>query len=152
MQYLMENEDETLRLEMKTDLAIVERQARWAGLKAGMRVADLACGPGKTTALFHSIVQPDGESIGIDGSEERIEYASKNHGGSGASFVCRNLTAPISDIGRFDFVMPSGTQHVPLYGQIPCRNHVIRRLHKPFRSSSIPANAPDRLVQRTSSP
>ena len=42
--YLMESEAEAIRLDVKTDGRAVERQARWAGLKPGMRVADLGCG------------------------------------------------------------------------------------------------------------
>ena len=49
--YLMEGDQEALRLDVKTDAATTEKQALWAGLKPGMRVADLGCGAGKTT--FH---------------------------------------------------------------------------------------------------
>jgi len=100
----MEGEDEAVRLELKTDIDNVRRQAEWAGLKSGMRVADIACGPGKTTGLFDSIVQPFGEVIGIDGSEARIEHAKLAHGKKGPSFVCRNILEPLDDLGLFDFV------------------------------------------------
>ena len=102
--YLMENKDEILRLELKTDLENLRRQALWAGLKPGMRVADLACGPGKTTDYFSLIVQPGGEVVGIDSSEKRIDHAKKNHSVNGPSFVCRNLLEPIDDLGLFDFI------------------------------------------------
>jgi hypothetical protein len=35
--YLMESDEETLRLDMKTDGKTVEYQALWAGIKPGMR-------------------------------------------------------------------------------------------------------------------
>ena len=47
--YLMESEDEALRLDVKTDAKKVKSQALWAGIKIGMRVADLGCGAGKAT-------------------------------------------------------------------------------------------------------
>lgn len=102
--YFMENEDESLRLEIKTDLDQVKRQALWAGMRPGMRVADLACGPGKTTHLFQEIVQPEGCVVGIDGSAQRIAHAQKNHGLAGPVFHCRNLLEPLEDLGPFDFV------------------------------------------------
>ncbi len=49
--YLMESDEETLRLDLKTDAKTVEKQALWAGIKPGMRVADLGFGSGKTTLL-----------------------------------------------------------------------------------------------------
>ena len=47
--YLMENDEEAIRLDLKTDISAVEQQALWAGLKPGMRVADIGCGPGVQT-------------------------------------------------------------------------------------------------------
>jgi hypothetical protein len=38
--YLMKGEDEALRLDIKTDAVLVEKQVLWAGIKPGMRVAD----------------------------------------------------------------------------------------------------------------
>ncbi|BBO72214.1 methyltransferase [Desulfosarcina alkanivorans] len=104
LSYFMENDDETLRLEIKTDLDNVKRQALWAGLRPGMRVADLACGPGKTTQLFHDLVQPQGSAVGIDGSANRIAHAEKTHSPNGPAFFCRNLLEPLDDIAPFDFI------------------------------------------------
>ena len=38
--YLMEDDQEAVRLDRKTDGATVEKQALWAGIRPGMRVAD----------------------------------------------------------------------------------------------------------------
>ena len=64
--YLMEGDQEAVRLDRKTDAATVEKQALWAGIKPGMRVADLGCGAGKTTFHLNRLVQPGGRTIGVD--------------------------------------------------------------------------------------
>ncbi|MFZ3209396.1 MAG: class I SAM-dependent methyltransferase [Geobacteraceae bacterium] len=102
--YLMENDEETSRLEMKTDPKEVRRQALWAGLKPGMRVADIGCGPGITTAILHGMVQPCGTAVGIDSSIKRITHARERYGGEGVEFACLNILAPLDCLGKFDFV------------------------------------------------
>lgn len=103
--YLMENSDESLRLEMKTDVDAVRRQAAWCGIKPGMRVLDLGCGSGKTTRIFHGMVQPGGSVAGIDFSRERIDRAVKLYGKiPGIEFLVRDLRKPIKDAGRFDII------------------------------------------------
>jgi ubiquinone/menaquinone biosynthesis C-methylase UbiE len=69
----MESEEESLRLDLKTDPGVVEEQARWAGAVPGMRVIDPGCGAGKTTHILHRLVQPGGEVVGIDHSQPRID-------------------------------------------------------------------------------
>ncbi len=101
--YLMENNDEISRLEMKTDSQSVEKQAVWAGLKAGMRVADIGCGSGITTSILHKLVQPQGSATGFDRSETRIGHATGRYGTKGIEFVCRDILQPIDNEGEFDF-------------------------------------------------
>lgn len=103
--YLMEHEEEALRLKIKTIGKDVEDQALWAGIEPGMRVADLGCGSGKTAYHLHKLIQPDGETIGIDFSEHRIQYAQTHFGGAGLSFIQRDILQPLDDLGRFDFIM-----------------------------------------------
>jgi SAM-dependent methyltransferase len=102
--YLMENDEEAFRLELKTDPDAVKRQAFWAGIKPGMRVADIGCGSGKTTAILHQLVQPLGSVVGVDGSRTRIAHAEKQYGAEGAEFVCRDIMGSLEDLGKFDFV------------------------------------------------
>lgn len=102
--YLMEHEEEILRLELKTDRNIVKDQAVWAGLKPGMRVADLGCGPGVTTSVLHELVSPNGETVGIDFSEQRCQYAEANYKAKGLEFVCRDIRESLEDLGKFDFI------------------------------------------------
>ncbi|MBI4825631.1 MAG: class I SAM-dependent methyltransferase [Nitrospirae bacterium] len=102
--YLMESAEETTRLDLKTDASIVEKQALWAGIKPGMRVADLGCGSGKTTSVLHKLVQPGGEVVGIDFAKDRIEYAEKHYKGEGIEFKCLDIKESMDVIGKFDFV------------------------------------------------
>jgi len=103
--YIMENKEEAYRLEQKTDPKDLRRQARWCGIKPGQRLLDLGCGPGKTTAILHKLVQPGGSVVGLDASPDRIAYAKKRYGGkAGIEFVVHDLSEPLSRFGKFDAV------------------------------------------------
>lgn len=102
--YLMESDDEALRLDIKTDAALVEEQALWAGIKPGMRIADLGCGAGKTTFHLNRLVQPNGQSVGVDIGEQRIEYARKHYSDEGIEYVTGDIRKPLDQLGRFDFI------------------------------------------------
>ncbi len=105
LEYLMEDDGESIRLELKTDPAVVENQALWAQIKPGMRVADLGCGCGKTTSVLYRLVQPGGSVVGVDLSRERLRYGQTNYGQEGSiEFVQKDLTGPLDDLGTFDFV------------------------------------------------
>lgn len=103
-EYLMENEDEVLRLELKTEREIVEKQAIWAGLEPGMHVADIGCGTGKTTFILHNLVQPGGKAVGFDISDERIKFAQEKYKIDGIEFKNFNILEPFSEEYKFDFV------------------------------------------------
>jgi ubiquinone/menaquinone biosynthesis C-methylase UbiE len=102
--YLMESEEESIRLEAKTDPTVVEQQALWAQIRPGMRVADLGCGCGKTTAVLHRLVQPGGTAVGVDVSEKRLEYAQDNYAREGIEFIRGDIWRPLDELGNFDFV------------------------------------------------
>jgi SAM-dependent methyltransferase len=102
--YIMEHPEEAYRLDLKTDRERLIQQASWAGLRPGMRVLDLGCGSGKTSAFFQEFVQPGGAVVGLDGSAERIEHARTVHGSGGAEFVCGNFYEPLDALGEFDFI------------------------------------------------
>jgi ubiquinone/menaquinone biosynthesis C-methylase UbiE len=102
--YLMEHGDEARRLDLKTDRGSVEKQALWAGIKPGMRVADIGCGSGKTTLFLHELIQPGGEIVGVDASDSRVRHAEEHYRQRGISFSCRNFTLPLTDLGDFDFL------------------------------------------------
>lgn len=102
--YIMEHEGESERLDRKTDIPFAQAQARWAGLKPGMRVADIGCGSGKSTYALFQVAQPHGQVIGVDGSPHRIAYAIDHYGTSGLDFTCREVAEPLVDLGLFDFI------------------------------------------------
>ena len=103
--YLMENEEEAFRLEIKTDPRAVREQAAWCGVQPGMRVLDLGCGSGKTTSILHSIVGPKGFVLGVDASEERLDFAKRHYGGrQGIEFIRGDLTRPLDIPGGFDII------------------------------------------------
>ena len=102
--YIMESEDESLRLDLKTDPEVIKRQAKWAGLKPGMRVADLGCGPGKTSYYLNELAQPNGSTVGIDFSKQRLDYAKSHYQTDGVTFDKRDIRKPLKSLGAFDFI------------------------------------------------
>jgi 2-polyprenyl-3-methyl-5-hydroxy-6-metoxy-1,4-benzoquinol methylase len=102
--YFMESEEESLRLDVKTNTEVVEEQGRWAGAVPGMRVLDLGCGAGKTTHILHRLVQPGGEVVGIDHSQPRIDFATNHYAETGIDYLLRDARGLLSDLGGFDLV------------------------------------------------
>ncbi len=102
--YLMESEEEALRLDRKTDREAVVRQALWAGIEPGMRVADLGCGSGKTTSVLHGLAQPGGRAVGVDISGERIAFAREPHESPGIEFHQADIRQPLDHLGEFDLL------------------------------------------------
>lgn len=102
--YIMESVDEAVRLDAKTDRERLERQARWAGLRPGMRIADVGCGSGKTTRLLFDAAAPDATAVGIDRSAERLEHARAAHAVPGIEYVQRDFYVGLGGLGTFDFV------------------------------------------------
>ncbi len=102
--YLMESKEEAFRLDLKTDSKVVESQALWAGIKPGMSVADLGCGSGKTTFCLNKLVQPNGRAVGVDFSEQRINYARTHYKDKGLEFLLGDIRDPLDNLGLFDFI------------------------------------------------
>lgn len=102
--YFMESEEEAKRLDLKTDPTVVDRHARWAGLRPGMRVADLGCGSGKTTFCLSKIAGTKGEAVGIDNADQRIKFAKKHYSSERIDYVLADIRSDLSFLGKFDFV------------------------------------------------
>jgi SAM-dependent methyltransferase len=131
--YFMESEDETLRLILKTDVSKVRQQAIWAGLKSGMRVADLGCGPGITTATLHEINLRNGETVGVDFSKKRIKYAIANYNTQGIKFLCRDIRDQLEDLGTFDFIWVRFVLEYYLKGSFD----IVRNIYKILKPGGI---------------
>lgn len=103
--YLMEHDEEALRLDIKTDPEAVKAQALLCGMGPGARVLDVGCGPGRTSTVLHEIVGPQGEVVGIDYSADRLSYAAAHFAGrAGLSFQRADFTRPLDHLGTFDFI------------------------------------------------
>lgn len=103
--YLMENSEEAKRLDIKTDPEAVQRQAIWCGVKPGLRILDAGCGSGKTSSILHEMTQPGGMVLGVDISEERIQYARQHYSNrAGIDFQVRDIREPLNDLGLFDII------------------------------------------------
>jgi SAM-dependent methyltransferase len=77
-----------------------------AGLRSGMRVADLGCGVGMVTALLAGLVGPGGHVVGIDASAAQIEQARErlNGGCANTTFVQASATDTGLPRESFDLV------------------------------------------------
>ena len=104
LSYIMEGEEESIRLDLKTDPKIVKELAIWAGISPGMRIADLGCGPGKTTFYLNNLVQPGGSATGVDISQQRINYAQTHYLEEGVEFITGDIRNPLHKLGLFDFI------------------------------------------------
>ena len=103
--YLMENVEEAIRLEIKTNTEEVRKQAIWCGIKPGLRVLDAGCGPGKVTSILYDMIQPGGSILGVDYSEKRIRHARENYGNRpGIDFQIHDLRNPLDSLGLFDLI------------------------------------------------
>ncbi|MCP4686800.1 MAG: methyltransferase domain-containing protein [Desulfobacterales bacterium] len=83
------NEDELKRLERQ---AAIEWQREKevllaAGLRPGMKVLDLACGPGFITDRIGGLVQPGGSVLGGDINDRLLDIAQQRHKGRGDKSV-----------------------------------------------------------------
>jgi SAM-dependent methyltransferase len=77
-----------------------------AGLRRGMRVADLGCGVGMVTALLAELVGPEGPVVGIDASAAQLAqiYERMPPGGKNVGFVHASATDTGLPPASFDLV------------------------------------------------
>jgi SAM-dependent methyltransferase len=77
-----------------------------AGIRKGMRVADLGCGVGRVTELLAELVGPEGLAVGIDSSGAQLTQAREQLNGRGANVTF--VQASATDVGlpaeSFDLV------------------------------------------------
>src|SRR5262249_53173916 len=78
-----------------------------AGLRRGMRVADLGCGVGMVTALLADLVGPEGHVFAIDASAAQLDQARQRllgNRGARTDFVQASATNTGLPEGLFDLV------------------------------------------------
>ena len=64
-----------------------EHALRLAGLRPGMRVLDVGCGPGDVSLIAARLVGPTGAVLGVDAAPEMIELARTRAAQRGLSAV-----------------------------------------------------------------
>lgn len=104
MAYLMESDDEAVRLEEKTEWDFTLRNLRLAGLRSGMRALDVGCGSGAVTRAMASVSRQ--VPSGVDSSQARISAANELAVDCRPtpSFVCSDAADLPFAFGEFDFV------------------------------------------------
>jgi ubiquinone/menaquinone biosynthesis C-methylase UbiE len=90
------NAEELERLKLQATIAIDTEKEAWktAGLKPGMQVLDIACGPGFTACELARFVGEGGHVTGVDINEELIAVAHQakaTEGVENAAFSCGNV-------------------------------------------------------------
>src|SRR5262245_7486249 len=82
------------------------RLLRDAGVRPGLRVADVGCGVGMVTGLLAELVGPEGQVVGIDASGEQLRQARRrlSTGGHNARFVEASATDTGLPRESFDLV------------------------------------------------
>ncbi len=81
---------------------ITERLLRDAGIRRGMRVLDLGCGPGDVALLAAELVGRTGSVVGIDRSPEALGIAWERARAEG----CRNVVFEETSIESYSDPMP----------------------------------------------
>jgi SAM-dependent methyltransferase len=74
-----------------------------AGIRPGMRVADLGCGVGMVTSLLAKIVGPRGQVVGIDASGAQLAQARARLNGDGANVSFVEASATDTGLPRKSF-------------------------------------------------
>lgn len=75
----------TVRTE--AEAALVRTQLAWLELGPGDRVLDVGCGRGAVTREIAALIGPDGEAVGLDPREDRLEEARASDTASTCRFI-----------------------------------------------------------------
>ncbi len=103
------NAEELERLKLQATIAIDTEKEAWreAGLKPGMQVLDIACGPGFTACELANFVGETGHVTGVDINEELIAVAHQakaTEGVENVAFSSGNVYELTLPENSFDFV------------------------------------------------
>lgn len=111
-------------------------------LRHGMRVLDLACGPGTLSKPLAALVAPDGELVGVDLADGMIELAR--------AAGIRNANFQVMDIEQLAF--PDGSFDAAACGHglqfVPDLSRALREAHRVLRpgsrfAASVPVTVDD---------
>jgi ubiquinone/menaquinone biosynthesis C-methylase UbiE len=103
------NAEELERLKMQATVALDTEKEAWeaAGLKPGMQVLDIACGPGFTACELAKFIGENGHVTGVDINDELIAVAHQakaSEGVENVSFSTGNVYELTLPENSFDFV------------------------------------------------
>ena len=103
--YIMENPLEAQRLSQKVDPALWLKTYISPYIKPKFQILDVGCGPGALAAeIARHYSDIDINIVGLDISEQRLEYARQNFDISNLSFQCANSKSLPFPIDSFDIV------------------------------------------------
>lgn len=112
-----------------------ERVLDFIGVKPGLRVLDLACGPGTLTARLAALVGPTGEAVGVDLAPGMIELARGAHIAH-ARFEVMDIENLAFDAGSFDAAACGhGLQFVPSLARALAEIHRVVKAGARFAAS-----------------
>jgi ubiquinone/menaquinone biosynthesis C-methylase UbiE len=102
-----QSEIERLILQSALLRPFTERLFKAAGMRTGMRVLDLGCGPGDVSMLAANLVGSSGSVVGIDRSSDVISVAKRRAGQAGFTHVSfeRVAVEHFGDVAAFDCVV-----------------------------------------------
>lgn len=122
---------------------------RLAGLREGMRVLDIGCGPGDVSFLAAQVVGPSGSVIGVDISPEAVDLAARRAAAAGLTNA-RFLTHDAADLDLDDPVDALIGRLVLMYFADPAV--VLRRLTTLVKPGGLVAFHEFDLAGATSEP
>ncbi len=121
------------------------RMLELAGVQPGMRVLDIACGPGNITRLVAQQVQPGGRAVGVDLATGMIDLVRRNQP-PGSEFAVMDMEHLGFGDREFDVVVCGhGLQFAPDLGQALREAARVLQPHRVL-AASVPAPSPDDKV------
>jgi ubiquinone/menaquinone biosynthesis C-methylase UbiE len=131
------NAEELERLKLQATLAIDAEREVWknAGLRPGMNVLDIACGPGFTSCELAKAVGEEGRVTGVDINEELIAAAHQAKASEqveNVSFSLGNLYDLALPENSFDFIYARF-----LFQHLEKPDAALANLHKVLRPGGI---------------
>jgi arsenite methyltransferase len=102
---------------------------RRLGLKPGERVVDIGCGPGFLCESMAVAVGPSGRVVGIDISQDLLDFATKHKSSDPVEYRAGNATALPVDAGQFDIAV--STQVIEYVADVEAALREMARVLRP---------------------